>query len=218
MATVKINGKKYAVPSGWKDITVSQFIDLVVFQPQDDIADLFRRMEIITGIPYAVLENLDMAGIETLRTMTDFINDQSGLEAVNVFPKELEGFKVGEQPAKTILQVQGCLQRARQKLPNEPEGSALLWLAMGREITEIYLESAGIKQDIGQEPITKWYGLMCFFLNRSVHFSVATLTSMVVSRLRTRSMQASKRYQPFRRISAWLKQSLRRLTKRATPS
>ena len=216
MTTIKINGRKYAVPASWHDITVGQFIELVKFQPKDDVTDFFNRLSIVTGIPSSVLEQTDYEGVELLKLRTDFVNDLTLLESVNFFPKELEGFKVGEQPSVTILRVQGCLQKARKMLPDEPEGSALLWLVMGQEITEIYLESAGVPQDLTNEPITKWYGLMCFFLNRSVHFSVATLTSTIISRLKMKSKRGSKIYLLSRRISGWLKRLLPKRMKRGT--
>lgn len=216
MTTIKINGTKYAVPASWHDISVERFMQLVRYQPSDDVQDFFNRMSIVTSIPVKVLEQLDYDSVELLKLRTDFINDMTALEGVTFYPIELEGFKVGEQPSKTILGVQGCLTRARKMLPDEPDGSALLWLVCGQEITEIYLESAGVPQDISQEPITRWYGVMCFFLNRSVHFSVATLTSTITKRLRTKSKQASRTYQLFHRISAWLKRLPSKVTKRGT--
>lgn len=192
MTKITISDKKYAIPTSWKDITVSKWRQLITHK-----GEFLETLSLITDIPVDILERCDMASVDILREMTAFAYDAESLNAFNFYDKQFNGFNVGQRPAKTILAVQGALLKAKKI---EPEG-VMTWLVAGQEITEIYLSDIeGKPVSIGEDSIAQWYGLMCFFLSCSVSFSIDTVHSMIMKQLKMKSMQESTRYRNFRRI------------------
>lgn len=206
MIKVTIDQQKYAIPTSWKDITVSKWRQMLTHK-----GELLSSISLVTDIPIEVLENCDMQSVEYLKELTAFIYEPDSLNAYNFYDKKFEAFNVGQQKAKTILAVQGALAKAKKI---EPEG-VLTWLLAGQEITQIYLsEIQGEPVDISDDSIAQWYGLMCFFLSCSLGFSINTVISMITNHQKTRSKRVSMRSKISRRISAFASRSWRGLANR----
>ncbi len=171
MITVKID-KKYNIPTSWNDITCGKFRDWLLLDTEgEEIEVYFRRLSFMSGVPVEVLERCDTATIEIISTAVNFMFHVELLEAFNIYDKEYDSIEVGKMPAKTILQVQGALGKAKKL---KPDDGVITYLIAGNEIVEAYTG-----RDIKDEPITMWYGLMCFFLSKSIAFSLNTAFSML---------------------------------------
>lgn len=179
MVTIKID-KKYKIPTSWNDITCGKFREwLLLDTTGDEIEVYFKKLSFASGVPVEVLEKCDIFTIESITTAISFMYEPALLEAFNIYDKEYDSIEVGLMPAKTILQVQGALTKAKKLIPEE---GITTYLIAGNEIVLAYTG-----KDITDEPITQWYGLMCFFLSKSIAFSINTAFSTVTKAQKMKS-------------------------------
>lgn len=207
---VKIQKKKYFVPTSWNDVNCGTFQKLLLTK------DIFERISVLTGISKEVVENLDWQSVQVIQAAISFSTDFSLL--TGVYPKEFESFDISKQPAHTILAVQGVIQAAKPLTDDE----MLLHLYCGVDILNIYITEAkknqDIKVDIYNEPITDWYGLMCFFLSKWVAFSINSALCLITNRANTNSKRVSRNYQISRPILALLSRLWKSSNKRQITS
>jgi hypothetical protein len=211
---VKIQKKKYLIPTSWDNVTCSQFQQLLLAK------DIFDRIHVLTGIPREIAENLAWDSIQIIFTAIEFSTDFTGLDGVNVYPKEFEGFDISQQPAHTILSVQGVIKSASNKFEDE----FLKHLYCGVDILNIYVEQAKHTDEtlsdinIYNEPITKWFGLMGFFLSKWVSFSISSAIYLTTNQANTKKKQVLKGSRRFPLISGLLNRLWRNSNKVQTIS
>jgi hypothetical protein len=184
---VKIEKKKYNVPTSWKEVTCGQFKQFVVSE------DYFERITILTSIPKEIIENLNWESLQIINAALEFSNRYEDLNGFNFYDKDFDTFDIGKQPAHTILAVRGILSKGKQK----DDITTLLY--NGIDIMNVYVK----EEDLYQESITKWYGLMCFFLSKWVSFSISSASLAITNQLKTKSKQVSRTYPLSRRISEY---------------
>jgi hypothetical protein len=66
---VKIQKKKYIIPTSWDNVTCSQFQQLLLAK------DIFDRIHVLTGIPREIAENLAWDSIQIILTAIEFSTD-----------------------------------------------------------------------------------------------------------------------------------------------
>src|SRR5690606_27778257 len=58
MTAIKLNGKRYVIPSGWMEVTTGQLIKLLEWEPDKDIADrdYLKLIPIFTGAEFTSMK------------------------------------------------------------------------------------------------------------------------------------------------------------------
>jgi hypothetical protein len=178
MVKIKID-KTYSIPSSWHDITCGKFREWLMLDTTGDDEDVFfRKLSFATGISIETLEQCDFEAVTKLKQITSFLYQPELLDAFNFYDKQYDSLDVGTMPAKVILKVQGALGKVKG------QDGVTAFLCAGNEIVEAYTG-----KDITGEPITAWYGIMGFFLSKSVGFSLNTAFSTLTNQAKTKSKQ-----------------------------
>ena len=116
------------------------------------------------------------------------------LDGVKVYPKELDTFDISKQPSHTILAVQGVFKKSKEQTDDD----FIAHLYAGVDMLNIYINEAKktqeIEVDIYNEPITDWYGTMCFFLSKWVAFSLDTVIYQITNQANTNYKRGSRTY------------------------
>lgn len=172
---VKIEKKKYYIPTTWREVTCGKFQELILAK------DIFDKIQVLTGISRQTAEQLDWQSIQILQAALNFTNDFTMLDGVKVYPKELDTFDISKQPSHTILAVQGVFKKSKEQTDDD----FIAHLYAGVDMLNIYINEAkktqDIEVDIYNEPITDWYGTMCFFLSKWVAFSLDTVIYQITN-------------------------------------
>lgn len=131
-------------------------------------------LSVLTNIPEDILKRCDIDGILMIRRSTAFIADIDALNNYNIHPKELE-MDVKNEPYENIVIATQEIKRQMQAL--FPDADKLT----AEQVNQVYFNSAPAiikaytEQDILQDSITTWWGLIVFFCARYRNFLMHTV-------------------------------------------
>jgi len=77
MIEITINRIPYSLPQSWKEVTVSQFRDIV---RHSEHINPVRLLSIFTGIDYDLLSDMDCSGFDNVFLLMDFIGESPNPE------------------------------------------------------------------------------------------------------------------------------------------
>lgn len=144
MITIKIADKDYQVRTSWKDVTYSNFCDIISFE---DEKDTYGFISVVSGIECNTLKNIDDESLLTIKNLISFVEDYSFLEKFNFVDADLSKFNIGNHSWYK-------LEKAKREITKHKK----VHCAMGA-IIKIYLGEV-----INDKPIHKAWGKINFFL------------------------------------------------------
>lgn len=151
--TVITNKKRQIkhVPTDWTEVTFDKYVELVNY----DNGTIERRIAILIGIDYDLVNDLPAEDILGLIPAIAFSYEYDDIINANVVPKEYENWYIGHQPWSKLEEA----KQAIAKLEGKDTINA------GAAIVKTYTG-----QDIGQKSILESIGLVNFFLSRYLDF------------------------------------------------
>jgi len=156
MLKVKID-KQYEVPTSWKDVTFTKFVDWLNFMPKEtDVKTEIEILAFTTGIEQHVLEQ---CSIETLNTLTGLISfwfDFEALDAFNIVDKKFaDALDFDKLPF-------GKLELINQKI-KECEAKGLHPFTVALQCFDIYFKPMNF------EKVNTTYGYANLFFEKVVY-------------------------------------------------
>ena len=152
-----IEGKPTHIPTSWRDVQLSRFIDWLNFRPETGITQAERillDLELRTGIDYETLAQLPVYVLEDMAAATSFYDDGESLQPFMVIPAEHANVSAIDLKQDTLEK----LLLARQAYSQADANGQHRYTAAPR-IVQVY---TGL--DITDWTVAEAIGLCAFFL------------------------------------------------------
>lgn len=139
------------VPTDWSEVTFDKYVQLV----NDDDGSIERRIAILVGVDYNLINDLPADDIIGLIPAIAFSYDYEDIIKANVVPSEYDGWYIGHYPWSKLEEAKQVIA----KLDGKDTINA------GASIVKTYTG-----QDINQKSILETIGLVNFFLSKYLDF------------------------------------------------
>lgn len=142
MITIVVDGKEYAVPTGWEQINFSRYSEIVAAQTKS----IEHRLSAFSGIPITEVGKLSFEQAQVLMHMTDFMH---GWELAAIYStKYSDELNIGHRSYNDIEKAKQAISKAKTQ-----------HVLCGAELVKIYYG-----EDISQQPITDCLGKVLWLM------------------------------------------------------
>jgi hypothetical protein len=179
MTTIRLNGKKYFIPSCWEEVTVLQYVQIIRdWEPEKDVADrdFFLLLQILAGVRFKTMQ-ANMENQVTLTNALAWVVAQP-FQFSETLPKALfirgKSVSIPRDPEELSIGQNIHLRRIIDKSNFVQENIAIataIYLQPILEEKRFHVEQAqALAKELEQMPIHVIYPIGFFLLRRAERF------------------------------------------------